>query len=195
MDFALRDNEYSPGPDTDMLLHFNRKPLIDEAGRYRVSSDALIISDRVSVLGKASGGFSCGKGTLSLKPGRNAMFEKNACWGVFSIEFWLYPALLDDGEMIFSWTGSRWQEDRIVPKSVSCSVWGRKLRWYFEELFSLYEEDLVSLTGITPLLPRDWRHHLLRYDSTTGDLEYLVDGIPEGIVYISGSGREPGSLF
>jgi hypothetical protein len=45
------------------------------------------------------------------------------------------------------------------------------------------------------LVPRDWHHHLLRYDSRLGLLEYLVDGIPEGIIYTTDTGLERGAVL
>jgi hypothetical protein len=45
------------------------------------------------------------------------------------------------------------------------------------------------------MVPGDWHHHLLRYDSRIGLLEYLMDGVPEAVAYTTDSGRERGAVL
>ena len=52
----------------------------------------------------------------------------------------------------------------------------------------------MRLTGTRQLLPRTWHHHLLRFDSRDGLLEYLLDGVPEAISHVTDTGRESGSV-
>jgi hypothetical protein len=52
----------------------------------------------------------------------------------------------------------------------------------------------VSLSGTKQLLPRTWHHHLLRFDSREGLLEYRLDGLPEAILHVTDTGREAGSI-
>ncbi|MBA7614840.1 hypothetical protein ES703_22114 [subsurface metagenome] len=195
-DFYLADHQYMPDEATDLLLHFNQKPLRDEAEKYLLLQEDFILSPRFKKLGEASAGFSSTKPGLMLKPGRGSLFERGSFWDDFSIEFWLYPALLEEGEVVFSWAGSRWQNDKIIPQKILAGIERRKLSWEFENFFisSAGSKFLFSLQGITPLIPRKWHHHLLRYDSINGLLEYLVDGVPEAFIYTSSRGAERGSL-
>ena len=186
----LEDGEYLPGPETDLLLHFNRQPLRDETGGYQVVSDATLLTESARLLGNASAAFSGLKGGIGLSPGSRTLLAPGAWWGDFSLEFWLYPKVLSDGEAIFSWSGSRWQNGGMAPQKASCSVLGRKLVWQFDNFFS----TAVKLDAVTPLVPKLWHHHLLRYDSSRGLLEYLVDGIPEAVATVTENRREGGSL-
>jgi len=52
----------------------------------------------------------------------------------------------------------------------------------------------ITLTG-TPVIPKTWSHHLVRFNSDYGILEYLVDGISEAIVYTTSSGRDSGEVY
>ena len=70
------------------------------------------------------------------------------------------------------------------------AVHSRKLYWEFDNFFISADRKLISynLSGITPLLPKIWHHHLLRFDSSSGMVEYLVDGIPEAVLYTTEKG-------
>ena len=212
-DLQLKDNQSAPGVHTDLLLNFDpnpvqdpvrnggndnfdQQPFHDSAGSYRIAQADLILSTRTYRYGGGSAGFVNTREGLSLIPGPQAMFSRDRYWGDFTIEFWLYPARLSDGEVIFSWTGSRWWGERVIPQEISCTIEGRKLRWHFKNIFVSKDDHLlVNMTGITPLIPRVWHHHLLRYDSTYALLEYLLDSVPEAIVYTTDTKEESGSIF
>jgi hypothetical protein len=195
-DLMLKEAEYSADRDTDLLIHFNRHPLLDSTSRYRVAGEGLLLSRRVAALGGASAGFDGGGGLhLVAQPG--ALLYQGARLQDFTIEFWLYPALLGDGEQIVLWQGARWRGATVIPQELRCSVQDRRLVWSFENFFTgpFDGPNSIRFQGITPLVPRDWHHHLLRFDSRIGMLEYLVDGIPEAVTYSTDSGRENGSIL
>ena len=219
-DLVLRDNEYAPTPGTDLLLHFNTPPVsgaIDESGRYRVTEARLQASERAAArgadargadapvaLGPGAAAFTGADSGLRLQalPGKGALFERGSVWGDFSIEFWLYPALLAEGEQLLIWTGAHRRAGELMSQRLACTVQGRRLSWSFENLFLRPGSDpgpekssLVALRGLTPMIPRVWRHHLIRYNSTDGVLEYLVDGVPEAVTYTTTTGGKHGDLL
>jgi hypothetical protein len=53
--------------------------------------------------------------------------------------------------------------------------------------------SVIRLEGLSRLQPRTWRHHLLHFDSRSGLLEYLLDGVPEAVTYTldSSAGGSP----
>jgi hypothetical protein len=53
----------------------------------------------------------------------------------------------------------------------------------------------IEFTGFNPVVPKTWSHHLIRFDATTGMVEYLVDGNSEKIVYVTPAGREGGEVY
>jgi hypothetical protein len=148
----------------------------------------------------------------AVRPG--ALFARGTRWGDFSIEFWLRPSLANDGEEVLAWSGSRWREGRLKAQELRCTVRARRLVWEFVNFFAAEEAvgpvrpgtassglagtppSVIRLEGISPLLPRSWRHHLLRFDSGTGLLEYQVDGVPEAVTNArAGAGGPPLSPF
>ena len=128
------------------------------------------------------------------------MFSAGAAWGDFAIEFWLYPANLADGENVLSWNGSDHgasaQDTTLVPQGIACFIRDRRLVWDFTNVFKLPGAGRLParLTSTRQLLPRSWHHHLLRFNSREGLLEYLVDGTPEAIAHVTDTGRETGSI-
>jgi hypothetical protein len=202
MDLFLSDNRYEVTPATDLLLHFdapipNTGSVYDETGHYQINEGRVRVSERVAAMGAASAAFSGGDGAVHLRALSGALLETGTWWGDFSIEFWLYSALLADGEQILSWAGSRWQGSRAVSQGITCLVDDRRLSWSFENFFVHPDGSggTFVLHGLTPMIPRTWHHHLVRYDSTRGMLEYLVDGILEAVLYTTSTGGERGDLL
>lgn len=196
-DLFLQEHEYGVDEKTDLLLHFNEKPLMDDAGLYTPVQEDVLLSERFHVLGAASAVFSSARSGVAMQPSPRSLFTPGEFWQDFSIEFWLYPALLDDGETLFFWSGSRWQEDRAVPQRIAVRVKERTLVWIFDNFFASLAEktNRFELRGITPLIPRTWHHHLIRYDSKYGLFEYLLDGVPEAVIYTTANGHVDGSLY
>ena len=195
-DIFLADGEYRADPAVDLLLHFNRAPLIDDAGNYLVEAPHMETTGRVRKLGSGAGVFRRSN-SVSLVPGEHSLFSRGRSWGDFSLEFWLYPAALEDGEVVLSWKGAEGSNGRIIPQMIRSSVLDRRLTWEFSNIFTdfLDPKRTVKFEGITRLIPREWNHHLVRFDGETGLIEYLVNGNPEAVVYASESGEEDGSVF
>ena len=193
LDIELQDREYVYDGETDLLMHFNRIPFKDSAGNYAVNQPNPLISEKVSAFGTGASAFASNKNSLVLTPGKNSLFGRG--WTDFSIEFWMYPVLLTDGEVVFSWSGTLLTAGRKIQQRLSCALINRKLSWEFSNFFSAGREEKISFSGITGLLPRHWHHHMIRFDSSTGMLEYLVDGVPEAIVYETNTGFDGGSVL
>ena len=193
----LKDAEYSPQKDaTDLLLHFNRTPIRDANGRYAVRSGYETRIASFSRMGTGAGSFDELAGGITLDPRQSALFS-SAPWADFTVEFWLYPLRMENGETVLRWEGRRAVNGSIRLQNFECTVSGRRLQWNFDNFFLRPggAPASLSLRGRTPLLPERWHHHLLRYDSRTGLLEYLVDGVPEAVTYATTTGKETGSVL
>ncbi|MBN2352319.1 MAG: fibronectin type III domain-containing protein [Spirochaetales bacterium] len=190
-DLCLADSEYPVGPSTDLLLHFNSPPLREETGHYSITSSSAGVNEKYAKFGKGAGVFS-GNGGIVLEPLSGALFGPGSVWTDFSIEFWLYPAALADGEVVFAWKGYRRYGGKLIPQTLECRVRRRTLVWTFENLFTpaTGEPFRFELESVESLIPRRWRHHLLRFNNREGILEYLVDDVPAGTRYTTVSGLE-----
>jgi hypothetical protein len=201
-DLALEGGAYALDSATDLLLHFDSPAAADATGGYGFTEDGPVVSDAVSAIGAGSGAFSGRRQGFGLRASPHSMFSAGAAWGDFTIEFWLYPANVSDGETLISWEGSTRAQaaggGRLLSQGMRCLIRDRKLVWSFQNLFRLPGTGAdfvpVQLSGTRQLLPRAWHHHLLRFDSRTGLLEYLLDGLPEAVRHVTDTGRETGSV-
>lgn len=200
---ALSSEREAPLSGTDMSLSFDDPDRGDAAGNYQVS-----MPQSVSIAGplraRAGNGaalFAGAEGGVSIAPvkGSDALFQAGQRLGDFSIEFWLYPANLENGEQILSWNAARRaRSGESVFQRIRCLVARNRIEWTFVDVFSSPDERSrvpVMLSTRGSLVPRTWSHHLVRFDSALGLLEYLVDGRVESVVYATTSGGERGERY
>jgi hypothetical protein len=204
-------------PFLDMALPFDepRADLFrDRMNHYQIKVlEGLSVADRRlarigmgAALFSGARGYSPGAedpgslGPLIISPqGKDALLSPGQTLRDFSIEFWLYPMNMENGEHILSWTASRRNaQGKFTVQRIQCIASKNRLQWNFTDFFEFSVEDRqtsLSLGGSTPLVPKTWSHHLLRFDSDTGLVEYLVNGQPEGIAYATSGGREGGQVY
>ncbi len=200
-DLVLADASYSPTADTELLLHFDTIPPSDAAGRYTVTrpGDARL-STTVTAFGTGSAAFEGGT-PIVIEPLR-ATGGARAAGGVsegflgtgdFSIELWLDPLHLGEGETVFAWSAQQARDGAIRSQAVTCRVRKRTLEWTVAGAF--LSPRTFALKGLTPLTPSRWTHHLLRYEAATGLLEYLAGGTSEAVTYATDTGHDGGSVL
>jgi hypothetical protein len=117
----------------------------------------------------------------------------------FSLEFWLYPLNVENGEQIVNWSASRSRvQGGYYFQHIRCSVVKNRLTWHFGNFFTAPGEEetrSITLNGSSTVVPKLWSHHLIRFDADTGLLEYLVNGSTEAIAYVTDSGAEGGEVY
>lgn len=196
-EFVLAPASYRPDADTELLLHFDEPQNRDATGRYRLEAQPRI-TERVSRRGAGAAVFSTRDAGLELRPAEQGLFSPNRVWGDFTIEFWLYPTKAGEGETVLVWEGARSRgTTEVVPQEIRAAVSNRRLVWQFKNVFLPPDQSELDIrvSSRTDLVPRQWEHHLLRYDSETGLLEYLRDGRSEDIAYATSSRTERGSVY
>jgi hypothetical protein len=187
-DLVLEDASYPADASTELLLHFDSVPPSDAAGRYSVlRPGAMLLSAHSTAFGGGAAAFEGGDPTV-LEPVAAGGSQGLLGAGDWSIELWLSPLHLGDGETVLAWTAPRARDGAIRSQSITARVRGRTLEWKLEGMF--LQGRPLTLKGVTLLVPERWAHHLLRYDAGTGLLEYLVDGVPEAVAYATASGAD-----
>jgi len=201
-DYVIAQAVYAPDPGADLILHLDRRGETDAAGRWEIAAgpDFGIDTER-AILGAGAGSFRGSGSGLSLGPGPESLFARGSRFGDFSIEFWLYPANSENGEVILLWQSSRSIPGSVLSQHLSCVISGGRLQWSLVNLFAppgpgapAAAAGRIELRARGALVPRQWSHHLLRFDGGTGLLEYLVDGVPEATAYATSTGREGGTI-
>jgi hypothetical protein len=203
MGYVLADQAYASDPSADLLLHFDSKAEADETRNWSLAAgrDFSIDATR-ALLGSGAASFRGPGSALSIKPGPSSLFGGVAGFRDFSVEFWLYPANAGNGETILLWRSLRKLRSGTLSQQISCAVAGGRLIWSFAGFFCppgaqapAEAGSRLELRARSPLVPRAWSHHLLRFDGDTGLIEYLVDGKPEAVAYATASGREGGTVY
>jgi hypothetical protein len=216
----------------DLALSFDEdRPELfaDQTGRYRVlvnprpdpaGDAALRAADRrwaragtgaALFSGSGDSAGTGGAGSLLVIEPRtgDALFAADNQIRDFTLEFWLYPLNMANGEQILTWISSRPLSPREEPGAVKggreydfqriqCFAVKNRLQWSFLDVFAgpgASRHIDLTLAGDTPVVPKTWSHHLIRFDSDTGLLEYLVNGKAEAIVYATSTGREGGEVY
>ena len=202
-DYVVADSSYAADPTVDLLLHFDAPSDKDDTGRWTLSpGKAFSLHSDGALLGAGAASFRGPDSVLSLEPGPGSLFAKGSSFRDFSVEFWLFPANADNGEVIPLWQSLRKLPSGVLPQQLSCVVSGGRLLWSFSGFFCrpggakpAEADSRIELRGRNALVPRAWSHHLLRFDGDTGLLEYLVNGRPEATAYATASGHEGGTVF
>ena len=195
-DLVLNRSELISTPGTtDLLLSLNEPIQRDQSGNYSV-----IEHPEYSTTYFKSGGGSATfdrEHRMVLQPdSRGSLFSPLTNWEDFTIEFWLYAANPKEGESIIQWKGLGKKGNDIYSQSILCHFTNRRLVWSFSNIFQMPEspESYYEISG-DPVLPRQWNHHMLRYNSHTGMLEYLINGQPSAIIYTTNDGNESNTVY
>ena len=218
---GLSDDEYQQDEHTELLLPFNTNPndeILRGGFAYKVARNEAYIQNSQWYRGESAGLFLPEK-PLELAVGTKSLFAPGTVWNDFSMEFWIYPTELSGDEELFHWKGRSWIGERPQIQEFAVRGTDGRLQWDFSNFFIKLSynvellpegqnaplpdindgEDLVQLSyeSITlssrrEIVPRTWSHHLLRYDSSRGVLEYLINGVSEAVVHLTG---ESGDSF
>ncbi|MBN2050327.1 MAG: fibronectin type III domain-containing protein [Spirochaetales bacterium] len=196
-DITLREGEYEEDEDTDILLHFNSPADLFTPSGYALEESTVVYSSEYKELGDAAAAFRNAEDSIVFTTGENTIFSPAYTGDDFSIEFRLYPARLAEGERILLWKGSLIWDGKVYPQELECSISARKILWRFENFFRSPDGRMLSLElqGNRSLFPRQWNHHLIRYDGETGLMEYLLNGVPEAITHTTDTGREEAVVY
>lgn len=200
-DLIVSGYEYGAEGDPDILLHFNDEgefaqlPWYDIVGTQALPKGFSRLAP--GKVGPASARFQGQLSAISLKPRPGAMLANQYGFSDFTLEFWLRPITLRDGERIITWKAGRWEGKKYQSQSLSCTLAKGRMEWRLDNIFVPGSGKGASqgLRGRRLLVPGVWNHHTLRYDSATGLLEYLVDGVAEDSTHASADGHESQTLY
>lgn len=197
VDIVLSNDGPEATDESELFLPFDQAPLYDRAGSYRLAGQSRPEITDLARFGSGAALFGSPDRELLLTPARARLFAPGSMLGDFSVDFWFYPIVIDEGQTIMRWEGSLWDGSRPVPQLFQAKIAGRSVEWRFENLFADPEGEMrsVRLEGTRPVIPRRWSHHQLSYDGRTGLFEYTVDGVPEAVAYATTTGGEPGDLL
>ena len=190
----LATNARSVTSDTDLLLDF--EDFEDKGKKYTVVSNSLLRSPK-AVMGRSSA-LSRGNGSgLVLRGSPESIFGRQGGTGSWTIEFWLCPAIAENGERVFDWHSSRIIDDYVLYQMIQASFFNNRIQWNFTNIFDGMTDNNgeVALLSYSALIPNKWSHHEISYDEESGLLECKIDSKVEAIRYITEGGREGKTIY
>ena len=191
------DSAVLPGSENaELLISFEDNSVSDETGNYNVVSSGVgVVSG--GVVGKKAGQTAGAGSGIVLSGTTGTMFGTEGWTGSFTIEFWLCPSVIDDGEVILSWNSSRNVAGYSVYQIINAGFSGNKVQWSFVNVFAGYTDNQgeVTLEGTKTLIPGEWSRHVLSFDESNGLLEYRVNDLIEDIRYLTVSAKERGTVY
>ncbi|MDR2491220.1 MAG: hypothetical protein LBD20_07450 [Spirochaetaceae bacterium] len=221
--YQRRTDGASSGAGTvDLALSFDEASaarFVDSAGRYRLEAGGRLLPAKQGwarkgagaaffpgasnvPIGNASAADAC---LLRLYPASpDALFSAGRRLEDFSVEFWLYPVTMENGEQMFHWTAAI---SSVGTQTITCKAYKNRLQWSFDHFFASPQTAYrtgaqgggaylnVTLAAKTPLAPKTWSLHSIRFNAGRGQLEYYVNGNLEDIVYTTTSRSERGEIY
>lgn len=187
--------------NTDMLLTFDGQSSgggpTEATGRWSVKTTGPYEQSAASRFGAGAGVFRAPATKLTLEPEASALFSPELPMGDFSLEFWLRPTRADSGEIVLMWKATRRSGKAWLSQQVSCVILRNRVVFGFLNFFANPSgaETMVSLSGASVLVPGVWSHHLVRFDSATGLVEYLMNGKTEAVAYATSTKKQAGTVF
>lgn len=192
----LATNSFEVDSYTDLLIDFEENRTKDLTGNYTVEENHLYLTDK-AIMGKKAG-MSRNRGNgLVLSGNENSIFGRDGIVSSFSIDFWICPTSMENGEVLLNWRSSLNVQDSVVYQLINISIYKNKLKFVLSNIFNGYTKNNgdVELYGFDNLIPNKWSHHTLSYNEENGIIEYRVNGVLEDIKYMTTTGKESGSIY
>lgn len=184
--------------NTELLVSFDNLPFYDVNNSYIIKSNGMTITKaQETFMGNGSGKNTRNSKGLIIEGKENTLFGSSGIKGSFSIDFWLYSILAENGEQIFSWKTSRQEKKELVSQFIRGAIFNNRIEWTFHNIFrpSNGGETSFVLQAQDILIPGRWSHHIITFDEETGLLEYRVNGRTEATTYTTNNKRETGKIF
>ncbi len=182
----------------DLSLSFDEESVVEETRNYEVVSSRLLhVGAKKARRGEGAALCNTAGAGLVLRGKDGSLFATPGATGSFLIEFWLYPAVTENGSVLFQWRSSRMGTSGSVYQYVRSSIFRNHVEWNFSNVWftSRGAPVEISLAGKKNLIPNQWSHHELSYDQDSGLLEYRVDGSTEDLKYVTATGHERGDVY
>lgn len=185
------------GEEPDLRLSFDEAPPGDPSGKWTLEVVGPVSISPSSRFGAGAGSFRAPATRLVLQPASVGVFTPNMPIGDMSLEFWLKPTRADSGEIVMLWKANRKAGSSWLPQQVTCLISRNRMTFGFINFFAdpSGKATTLSLQGSSVVVPAAWSHHLVRFDSSTGLVEYLMNGEIEAVAYATSTGKQAGAVW
>lgn len=186
-----------PSPADDLYISFDGAEFADESGSYTVLSNELRPAGPRRARHGGAALCNTEDSGLTLRGLPDSLFGSPGPTGSFTISFWLYPAVTENGSILFQWRSSLTGRGRPLYQYIRSIIMKNHIEWSFSNVWSTFggEPLDVVLSGRRNLVPGEWTHHELSYDAQTGLLEYRLNGLTEDLRFMTAGSSEAGDVY
>ncbi len=192
----LETNSFVSDRDTDLLIDFEDPRNIISDGDYSIIKNNIGSTNQTK--NEKLAGLSRNLGGISVEGKPGSFFGSEGLMGSFSIEFWLCPSLVENGEVIFNWESSKVLDGALIYQQLAGMFNKGHMEWSFSNFFDGYKnkngKNEIQLNGSSRLIPDEWSYHVISFDSESGILEYILNGSTEDLLYVTSDGTEDGEI-
>ena len=184
-------NEY-----TDLFLDFETPQLQELAGKYKIVQNNTVWTKKAA-RGKGAALSRSTAGGIVLNGGETSFFGNESPAGSFCIDFWICPSTVENGEVLLNWRSSRNINGVIAYQIINLSFYQNKVMTVFSNIFDGYTENGGELSLLTTksIVPNTWSRHTISYNSSSGELEYRINGHLECIEFVTDTKHENGTVY
>jgi len=171
----------------------------DDSGNYRISSSKYTTDNHAAFRGSPTGGFIYYNDRVSMAVPEGSWLDNDVDCGSFTIEMWLRPNRLREGDIIFRRSGSAGG----VVHGIELRIEQGYLTWYFHNFFytplpdtagsSLSQVSSFTLRSSQPIPVREWHHYAVTFNRINGRLTAWCDGNEDAIVWATENRTGTGS--
>ncbi len=198
--YKLDENEYKNDKDTDLILHFNNayRENINIIGNYSLADISYIPNFKEKKLGEASANFSLQHHKIALTPQKGSVFYSDSSLDSYTIDFWVYPQSLYEGNTIFSFYGPTYikEYDKIDYSGIKLLYTTNSVVLQFANIYRIGNQPITfDVKTNLDLEIGKWQHVAITYNKTTGKLTILKNGNKRRIVWLTDTSNENGTLL
>lgn len=196
-DIELRAAASEDATPPDLYLSFDGEAPADDSGRWGVDVVGPYARSAKARFGAGAGSFKAPDTKLTLQPKAATSFAPDQPMRDLTLEFWVKPTRADSGEIVLLWKANRRNGKSWIPQQISCIILRNRVVFGFINFFADPDgrQTTFSLQGTQAIVPGTWSHHLVRFDSSTGLLEYLMNGEVEAVTYATSTKKQAGAVF
>lgn len=192
--FIINNRVHMPTYNNSLFLDFDNS-VLDRTGNYIVN-----ISPDI----KYGDGVNGGSSILFPQKSSKVMINRDVLnlnehmktEGSFTIEFYLKPYRENVNTVVMDSYFMYKENGEFKRKSINASIIGGKIVWTFKNFFTYGEAVLdVIIDEGSYLKTGEWGYHSISFDAATGKLVKYLNGMEEGVLYITTTGNANGGIY
>lgn len=181
--------EEAPDRFTELFLNFNNeKPYLlkDETGNYKILKSVYYINPELKFQNTLTAGFLKPHHIIKIKVSKNNLWSTPVDLGNFTIDFWLYPTLLNDCKLFYKGIYHK-------GKFYGIKIWLKNKKIIAQFLNMFYDSEnrvySINLKSSAKLSKYEWQHIAVTFERQAGKLSLYINGKANNVRFATTTGK------